>query len=438
MNPGQQVFTQKWMKTEAQLGLIGEAEPVFCDVNNDGIKEIFWVGKPWNDRTNANAIMVCLNGLTGDIIWSQSYPQYWGAGNDMCHLPIMVYDFDKDGQFEITGGGASIMRNALTGAVKWTKTANYYGWHNPAFIDYGDHVDIYSCGGNSSPSYLRKINGATGDVINQIDLGPNSQNVCWGGIAIADINNDGYYEILCGTRNEGYSGYMYKGLVCCNESLTTMLWNKKDWLTSSQCPRIYDIDNDGYDEIIVGAQNTNQIHILDYNGGIKQTWGPFTPSLSLHVAGTVADMDNDGKMEWISANSTPPMIVDLDTGASTVIAGNSFCPIAVANVLSNYPGYEIIIAQGNSTQRGIWRYDGANYVRAIATQYGMLYWITGDVDGDGMNEVVFAGGVWNTGGAGVSLWDTSVPTPSPEPITFVPYGGMRRLNNNIYYPLPVV
>jgi hypothetical protein len=415
-------LTQKWAKTTAQIGIVGEADPVMCDVNGDGYKEIFLAGKPYDNRGDAYAHMVCIDGLNGTKLWDTPFLQYWGEGNIMQHLPAMVYDFDKDGDYEVICSGGSNCFNAVTGIIEWSKTTDYFGWHNNAFIDNGDYVTLYTCGGG----YLRRVNAATGAVINQVDIG-DSLSVCWGGIGIADMNHDGSWDIVVGTR--GWSPY--EGLMLFNEDLSIRIWNIV-FTCSSQSPRIYDVDSDGMDEIIIAKQagTSSQVAIVNYDG-TYELLGPFA-NLDVHVAGTVGDCDGDGHMEWLSSDSTPTVVIDLVTKQlEDTLTAMSFCPFPIADVLT-YPGYEIIFAEGNADQRGVYRYTGSGYVLAETLPYDMLYGVVADVDNDGLNEIVMNGGL----SGGMTVLETAVPTSSPEPITQIAFGGMRRLNNGMYYPLP--
>ena len=406
-----------WSRTSAEIGIIGESPPVLCDVTGDGYKEIFWAGKPWNDRTNAYAHLVCVSGKTGNILWSKPYLQYWGDGNEMRHLPTMVYDFDKDGKYEVIAAGATICRDALTGEIKWQKPTNYFGWHNNAFIDYGTHVTLYTCGGG----YVRRINGATGEII-----GPNQVPItytCWSGFGISDMNNDGNWEIAFGTRST------YGGLYLFDEELN-IKWNIPSIFCSSQPPKMYDVDGDGYDEIIVAHQGgtNSKVHVVNYDGTYS-TYGPFE-GLKVHVSTTVGDVDGDGNMEWISCDSSAPIIIDLVTGqVEAIIPGSCFMPVSVADILP-FPGNEIIIPQGTSTTRGIYRYDGMNYVKEGTVPSGTFNVVVDDVDNDGYKDILYSGE------GGMSVWRTEVKTPYPEPLNLVAYGGMRRLNNNEYFPIP--
>src|SRR4030042_1317331 len=135
-------FNNKWSKSASQIGIIGESFPVLADVNGDGYKEIFWAGKPWNDRGNSYAHLVCVDGMTGNILWDKPYLQYWGSGNEMRHLPVMGYDFDKDGQQEVIAAGGTYCRNALTGQVEWSNSKNYFGWHKNGFVDFQDEKKV--------------------------------------------------------------------------------------------------------------------------------------------------------------------------------------------------------------------------------------------------------------------------------------------------------
>lgn len=431
-------LTQKWTKTwrdNPEFTLLGASPPVMCDVNNDGIKEIFWAGFPTTESDFVR--LICVNGQTGEMIWSRDFYHYFGEGCKQKHWPIMVYDFDKDGKYEIICAGASICRDAINpDTIKWQKSTNYFGWHNNGFIDYGDEVVIYGCGGG----HIRSIKGINGDIINEAFI----NYTCDSGVGISSMYNDGIYDIALGTRASDGGIHLF------TEDLEEQ-WSGKTipglaFTCSSQPPMMYDVDGDGEDEVIIGSQrgSSSKLYFIKKDGTFDVI-GPLT-GMNIHMWPSLGDVDGDGHMEHISANNTDPGVIDTIEAVSEQvleISGVAFFPPQIARVLPS--GYQIIATQGAPSAARIFQYTGEEQspyelyqtLYSINSSYsGISFSVTGDVDNDGYNELVCAGCNSLNDKGGMSVWDTSALTPSPEPITLIALGGMRRLNNNIYYPIP--
>ncbi len=138
-----------------------------------------------------------------------------------------------------------------------------------------------------------------------------------GSPTLADINGDGFLDIIAVTNN---------GHVVVRKHNGSLLWDKdiapafgmspgKHEIHSS--PAVADIDQDGYLEIAVGAGTTHPnvctqggLILLDHNGNVEPGWpalaadGSVLPSGcrdSIFATPALGDLDNDGDLEVVAA-----------------------------------------------------------------------------------------------------------------------------------------
>lgn len=290
----------------------------------------------------------------------------------------------------------------------------------------------------------------------------NTYDFSAGQAAAKDIDNDGKLEVVFGCYRNDSSIYALNG------EDGTLLWKYNASAVGSHgcndvAPIIYDVDNNGTEEVIVpGSCNPKT---FCFNGATG------TPTWIVNTRGsdsppTIADIDNDGKPEilhgeflgyvmainaengtqaWeilVDSNSwiqTAPTIVDLDNNGQLdfVVATWNFnyldsvfafrgdnqarlwaFPIhdhiyhgsAVAD-LDNDGKPEIVIGSYNDTlyclngENGTvnWKYAAAGAISGPVS--------LGDIDNDGSCDVVFGGGGQITAltGAGALKWSYTVP-----------------------------
>ncbi|MFH1760757.1 MAG: T9SS type A sorting domain-containing protein [bacterium] len=174
-----------------------------------------------------------------------------------------------------------------------------------------DSLWVFNDKGNIMPGWPRKVSGWENDT--SVSLNP--------GISLGDLNSDGSAEIVVSTQHRIYSldyqgnnisGWPYIYLP--TDSVGGW-WSVYDTIDSvsrplswAATPLIYDIDNNGTQEVIVGQGNGN-INILEGNGkrrtfsiGNNEFSNPFsTGALIIHML--IQDMDGDGELELAAMNS---------------------------------------------------------------------------------------------------------------------------------------
>jgi outer membrane protein assembly factor BamB len=103
-----------------------------------------------------------------------------------------------------------------------------------------------------------------------------------------DFNNDGRRGIVFGSRSN-------KNLTLINASDGQVIWQKK-LKGNSQISTAYDVDGDGYFEIIHSQDDPGSIQLIDRKGNILKTCNP-AGILKLGNSPVIIDGDNDGCLE---------------------------------------------------------------------------------------------------------------------------------------------
>jgi hypothetical protein len=179
-------------------------------------------------------------------------------------------------------------------------------------------------------------------------------------VKISDLNRDGRNEILVGTGHENGENPLFHILQWVNDSLSALSTSRPEFNKSSYTHNlaIYDLDNDGVNEVIAAYCGNGEIIRYDMDQHLKS----INASLIHKLSGSgeeslIADIDNDGKPEYITSNAFR------DEEASVEIfefsdSGNLILPPR-------------IVIDG---------FDGNKCFYASAT--------AGDLDNDGQNELI--------------------------------------------------
>ena len=368
------------------------SSPTVVDINADGKLDILSA-----DSTG------CVWGFdrTGALL--PSFP--WKTGGVCDNAPrinssLAVGDIDGDGKLEVVAGtrGSDITSGNRGKVYVWKRDGTLMtGWPKEmawANITNGNFPEVYSValGNITGDSKLEIIASTSNEAGSDTDHAPNvyAWNVngsavngfptsspkgsgTWGHLAVADMNGDGYEDIIIG-RDEIYV-YVYNG-----QGQTLPGWpvrtyldeTKQTWGTDNYVeftrsgPAVGDLDGDGTLEVVIAGKvrdpqrNHDQISsallVFEPNGQRRTGWstgktvGPRLPTGSYIPNNQVvlADLDGDNKLE---------IMVTFDDGT-------------------------IRAYRENGTQ--LWSYNYANGRSLYASEV-----VVGDVTGDGSVDVVF-------------------------------------------------
>lgn len=202
-----------------------------------------------------------------------------------------------------------------TPTLKWSRCPAWYcetGWYaSPAVADIDNDGQVEVLWGGYT---LLAVNSSTG-AIEWYANSPGGGRL-WPSIVVADIDDNGEWEIVTG-NGEGYIS-VYNG----NGSVHPG-WPVQVTSQELRSLAVDDVDGDGNLEIVVcSTRPDNQWFVYEHNGALRSGWPKQTDSDSNgYAAGCfnenvgVADIDNDGRGEIIGPNDTHYVTAFNDDGS---------------------------------------------------------------------------------------------------------------------------
>ena len=235
--------------------------------------------------------------------------------------------------------------------------------------------------------------------------------------SVADIDGDGWLEIVAGTRGPTSGGRLYviDHLGVVRPGFPISVNNRNISLGIV----LYDLDGDGLLEMIVGEQlNPGKIHIYRPDGTEWTTGWPVALDHTPAVSPSVADIDNDGAVEIVTCSYNSLYAFNLN---GTLQAG---FPLQIPNAKFSYQspvlvdldgdGYREIVVGAHSNAPGcyVYRYDGTVYPGwpRLVENWSYCPPAVTDLENDGVLDIIFgqsAGSVpptnvfwaWNSNGS---------------------------------------
>jgi hypothetical protein len=367
--PGQQIWSYQGVENVVSCTAID-------DIDGDGFQEVvaesYDAGAPQEDH------LFCISGSgfsDGSVIWSArpiGGPSNSGGYGDDC-LKV-TDDLNGNGTNDLLYGTAWGSRSVFalegtTGETIWSYDTYAHppsGWiYSVCSIPdlNGDSIPEVLAGAGSDANAGYCFDGASGSLLWK----KQATDVIYAAVAVNDINDDGVPDAVFGSGDNDDKVYCISGA---SSGSPQQIWMyNTNGASVMSMDRIHDIDDDGYDDVIVGSwYNNNRIIALSGHS----TSSPDTI--------------------WTAGVGYPVMKVvtcdDLD--------GDSYEDVLVAS----WSSYAEAISGRDGTS--IWRYFCGDDVWAI-------YW-THDITGDGIVDVAagsFTGSVFLLNGAsGQLIWQS--------------------------------
>lgn len=365
---------------------------------------------------------------TADGANFQYYTVDWGIGENPSQWNTTGITLTNDGQEPIANNTlATWNTNFATTANYYTLrlTVNYTTSQDTALI-----IDIYIDPALKQgwPQHI------------PFEWTPDGLTYYWAGLlepAVADINNDGYSEIIA------YKGGNPPKLDCFSQD-GTLLWEAPVGNTDSpggnlNYPVIGDVNNDGYDEIVVFHFlhfdfDHSQVYVFGHNGAVLLGW-PVTLPKEFHATIIIADVNNDGYRDIIFKGNDAKnrMLIVLDHTGSIITQfplyhvnwGSFIEPCPTVGNFDSDPELEIVTADpseyaGYNSTSGQWNNTGVIHVYNLdGTEIpgwpvytpGVIFSspVTADINNDGYPEIIvgleFAGDAPNPDYGGLYVYD---------------------------------
>jgi hypothetical protein len=373
------------VKCSYSFGSGSEGDPVIADINGDGLNEI--VIPAWS-----NGGVWAFRGTDCSLLWSRSLGgSYSGAltpavgelNPSVPGLEIAVTHNNTSSVYALRGTDGGILWNRYIGGSS--------NMSPPTIFDAdGDGVgEVYVVG-----DYIYALRGTDGSIIWSYSASAGGGTWKWSSIAIADINNDGQYEVVTVANSGGYK------VIVLRATNGAFVWSYS--VGSQGNPAIADLDNDGYKEIVVAVDN-GWLYALRHNGTLywsrNMGYGAYPGFMN---SPTIADLNGDGWKEivyghyqWSSGCYNQYVHVLRGTNGSTIWSYSGPCSgyqvhsRKIADI-DNDGQIEIILTGAG--------YGPSPYIRVLNGATGAVEWTysgfsfeglaIGDVDNDGCMEFV--------------------------------------------------
>ncbi len=343
-----------------------QASPIVTDITNDGRVEVI--------IATMDGRVVILNGQNGGVMraFRQGAPQHCPAGVD-CRpdgffATPAVADVNGDGVKEIIAPSwdHSVYAWSVNGRLLWRVYLYDTLWSSPAVVDVnGDGRMEVVLGGDISAGnplgapqggLLWVLNGSNGSRYRGYPRFLPGQTI-WSSPAIADINGDGHVEAVVGTGlhtpfGDGAAARRVHAITLVNRGSIPGWPVTAPGKVMGQ-PAVGDIDSDGRLEVVVGSEG-GYVTAFDHNGTRK--WAVCNAAattacrdrLPTHGGVVIADVDNDGRQDVISALSQRLRIFEGANGSAkanvALSGGNGVLGPSGAAAVGEMNG-KVIIAQ---------------------------------------------------------------------------------------------
>jgi hypothetical protein len=322
-------------------------------------------------RTRRGGLLVLLAGLSLLVAWGTAQAVQAGlTGLSSIFAPLVLR--------------APAPKPVQAPVLKWQRGGCYSSWcetgwySSPAVADLDGNGTYEVIGGQYTFTIL---NGTDGSLVKRVGT---TDNRIWPGIVVSDLEPDGKLEIVTAKSGGYVSVYDYAG---------NLKWSKQPTPGSElRSLAVSDLDGNGSLEVLVAStRSSNQWYVYNANGTLYPAhWPQLAPSSPGYAAGCynenigVGDLDGDGRGEIIGPNDTHYLDAFQDDGsqmpANIMYGANKFWSQVGVHV------DQWVDLRGYANCGTENRPNFANTAPTIA-----------DVNGDGVQEVVVVGNVYNCG-----------------------------------------
>ena len=346
----------------ASIDIDEECSTPDYDIQNPWNVEIEWQWNGLGDEPFVNQVMVAP--IVGNLTDDNGDGQVTEADNP--DIVVVIFDSQDgpDGDFGAWVDARLVAMDGKTGAIHWMRE-NFYWKGGPAIadIDADGYAEIVAINDQKQPE---AVNGQTGETE---WIGAAYLDNTYPHVTVADLQGDGTPEVIA--DNAVLNGR--------NGSLLFQV--NIPSLFIGRMPAVGDLDQDGSQEIVIANQVYNADGSLRWSSSIQGDYGHWAAILdadgdpegevAMIGAGWLGIYDPDGTEKFRSAAGTgqpgPPCVADFD--------GDEQAEIAWASS-SRFNMYEL---------------DGqVKWTQTVSDSSGLAGCSGYDINGDGAYEVLFA------------------------------------------------
>ncbi|HQI41038.1 MAG: hypothetical protein B6D44_14695 [Ignavibacteriales bacterium UTCHB2] len=336
-----QIIWQFGDENNWSLGDFGAID-VQRDFNNDGIPDVLAIADGNTNGTGYKRAFL-FNGANGNIIWEHYYP---GPNPAFGKAIISVNDFTGDNIPEViiaygNNGSTDLAVRALNGANGqpiWTRSMITYEPKELLALPLpGGGTDIIAA---EYFNRIHRLNGTNGNIVWTSMLGSAA-----GMIQIAllqDINNDQIPEVLV-------ASFANNGLNCLSGANGSLLWS---WQMDYQfgVAAVPDLNNDGFQDVIAGSRDGN-LYCISGKGDALLFSHSF-PGDWVYTVNYMSSIDGNASKEVIAGTKSGKVVCFSGGTVAVPVELTAFTGNPVnGNVLLNWTTATEINNQGFEVQR---------------------------------------------------------------------------------------
>jgi hypothetical protein len=220
---------------------------------------------------------------------------------------------------------------------------------------------------------------------------------------IADVDNDGYLEVVVATSNKQTAtngGTDENGWVYCYDAAS----GDQEWAYNANVQHVYsnvvagDLDGDGNLEIVIGLLDiSGGVRVIDGDSGTLESWGNLSTGSMIFSGASIADIDSDGNND-IAISCVDNKVYCWEGGTGNSLTGfplnlgtRTNSGISIGDVDSD--GMLELVLAGRNGKLYVINHDGtiASGFPVTVSETNLLSGqpALGDIDDDGRLEIIF-------------------------------------------------